>query len=168
VRTKLTCGLRGGFPTTRGETGAAPSLHRCAGRRSTAFGPKLVRTQRLGATTSSGTCAGCGTTPVMTPRRLARSEGACAGLRGDGPGRQSRNRRRCSYALPAPQPHHNRTRLSGEQRGTTVKAAEADRAEPRLFAQVSAQTSRNDRSFPSDVVQPSHQWPSTSSRDPEM
>lgn len=49
---------------------------------------------------------GCGTTPAMTLRRLAPSEGACAGLRGDGPDRQHRNGRRCSCALL----HHKRTR----------------------------------------------------------
>lgn len=125
VRTKLTCGLRGGFPTTRGVTGAVPSLHRCADRRSTAFGPKLVRTQRLGATTSSDTYAGCGTTPVMIPRRLEPSEGACAGLRGDGPGRQHPNGRRCSCALP----HQI-------ERGTAGNHGESDQGRCRLVSDV--------------------------------
>ncbi|WP_162930980.1 hypothetical protein [Streptomyces sporangiiformans] len=35
--------------------------------------------------------------------------------------------------------HHKRTRSSGEQRGTTVKAAGPDDATPRPLAQVSAQ-----------------------------
>jgi hypothetical protein len=37
--------------------------------------------------------------------------------------------------------HHNRTRSSGEQRGTTVKAAQPDEAVPEPFAQVSARPS---------------------------
>ncbi|MFJ6918019.1 hypothetical protein ACIQUX_29230 [Streptomyces sp. NPDC101133] len=34
-------------------------------------------------------------------------------------------------------PHHKRTRLSGEQQGITVKAAATGEAAPWLFAQVS-------------------------------
>jgi hypothetical protein len=45
--------------------------------------------------------------------------------------------------------HHMRTRSSGEQRGTTVKAAEDDSAALRPFAQVSGKWTAGARSFPS-------------------
>lgn len=37
-------------------------------------------------------------------------------------------------------PHHNRTRSSGEQRGTTVKAGATDEVQAQPFDQVSAQS----------------------------
>jgi len=37
-------------------------------------------------------------------------------------------------------PHHNRTRPSGEQRGTTLKATEPDEASTKPFTQFSAPT----------------------------
>lgn len=42
----------------------------------------------------------------------------------------------------APLPHHKRTRLDGEQRGTTVKVTEPGEAAPRAFAQVSVRFGR--------------------------